>query len=70
MVCAAAAESSSPAQAQEMVVLLSKDFDRIKIVQLAAKVLLSEKDAAHIDARKLLQGSQSEIVSNWRPFLT
>jgi len=41
-----------------MIVLLTKDFDWIKIVQLAAKVLLSEKDAAHIDAQIRPQGSQ------------
>jgi hypothetical protein len=41
-----------------MAVLLTKDFDWIKIFQLAAKVLLAEKDVAHIDARIWPEGSQ------------
>jgi hypothetical protein len=54
------AKQNSPAQAQETVVLLSKDFDRIKVAQLTRNAFV-RKDAAHIDARIQPEGSQSGL---------
>ena len=62
------ASEISPAQAQVKVVLLSKDFDRIKVVQLAAKRFGQKKMPHIIDARIHAQGSQFGLYRNYRTF--